>query len=160
MQKTRFIMVWLLTASSAVFAAGYFDDYAAIRYTDTGKIAADNALGAGSPIFKIEAGILTKYGEYIPSTASEVPIIDTNFASELRQISGQILGTLEAWTSISSYYAENFQRSAETYYLKGVPYVIISAIASSNNGSSTTPDTEALAGAKLTPIIDYILADD
>ncbi len=89
------------------------------RYTDQ---------GGGNVLF--EQGTLFLDGSYVPATSDTFPVSQFQLdAATLAQVSGQPVATLNVYEQIADItpgYLDNFPRSADTYPINGVPYVIVS----------------------------------
>ncbi len=101
------------------------------RYTDQ---------GGGNVLF--EQGTLFDDGSYVPETSDTFPASQFQLdAATLALVSGQPVATLNVYeqiANISPGYLDNFMRSADTYPINGVPYVIVSVA-----GLTTTPSPTA-----------------
>lgn len=109
------------------------------RYTATGKQFDENLFNV-----RREIGDLYKDGKYIPSSVSEGASLRVTEAT-LNAISGKVVMRLASWTTFNdgakplhSNAMRFFPRSAETYSIDGVPYVILTPSAGGGGKPTVT----------------------
>lgn len=134
-----FSLLFYIPASNSIFAAPVsvkVKELAAETYTTTGNSSQD---GTSEVVQQI--GSFFSTGQFISNSSFTQSAgffrIDP---VTLTTINGKPITTLEYWVSTSQFPGvdiSNFHRSAETYSVGGVPYVILSAGASSSSGTPT-----------------------
>lgn len=108
------------------------------RYTANGDKYSENVFGVQQ-----EIGIFRKDGTYIPSAAGGASLQISEAA--LNAISGKVVMALALWTTLNdggkpvrSNIMRFFPRSAETYSIGGVPYVILTPSAGGGGKPTVT----------------------
>ncbi len=105
-------------------------------------------------------GFLYVNGDYIPTEVRE-PICSRSIDIDtLNAISGKPLVQLADWNIVHKSYEKYFKRSAKTYSIYNVPYVILSAVNSSGGSGSkptVTISTDQANATEIGPVSGRIL---